>query len=265
MTLAWELQLPPTPKLVLLALCDWSDDSGHCFHGMATIARRTSISKRQCQRVMGELIAAKWIAVTGNQKGGTGSRRYQLNLGALRQGGIGDTGDKLTAVARMSSPGVTPASKTDDMDVIGTSYNRQFDPPLPQGPSQALDWTYLSALAAAEHVVVVNMLNGLDASQHQDVVDELAGALRAKAIKTQWPSWFRGLVQRARIGAFVSNHALAIQCDRQRVAQESADAEKRRSEAGRRTDPAARAKGFAAMAAAIADLKRFADTTDAST
>lgn len=264
MTLAWDLQMPANKKLVLLAMCDWANDAGYCYPSMASVARRSCISKRQCQRIMHELISSALIAVVANQHGGAGSRRYQINVGALREGVAAGTGDKLTPVNVAASVPLTAACKTDDAHVARTNRNRQSDPPLPQQSAQQLDWRYLSQLDATERVVVVELLNGLDASQHQGVIDELAGALRAKAIRGQWPAWLRGLVQRARVGTFVPSHALGIQRDRQRVAREALEAEKRRIEAERRNDPAARARGLEAMAAAVAALATSADAGDAS-
>ena len=264
MTIAWDLQLPATKKLVLLALCDWANDAGFCFPSMATVARRTCISKRQCQRLMGELVTEGMITVVGNQQGGKGSRRYQINLVSLREHAAGGAGDKLSPVESMSPHPVTAARKTDDAGVIRTTMDRQSYPPLPRQPAQTLDWMYLSQFSTTERVVVVDLLRGLDASQHQDVIDELAGALRSKAIKGQWPAWLRGLVQRARGGAFIPSHALGIQRDRQRVAREASEAEKRRIEAERRNDPAARVRGLEAMAAAVAALATSADAGDAS-
>lgn len=255
MTLAWDLPLSPTIKLVLLALCDWANDTGFCWPSMVTISRRASISKRQGQRVMGELIAANLIDVVANEQGGRTSRRYQLNVSALRGGDTGDTGAKLSPVASASSPGVTPKHKTDDTDVVRTITNHKDDPPQPHQTSGALDWTFLPTLEGEERVVVIDMLRGLDTAIRQDILDELAGALQAKAIKTQWPSWLRAVAQRARLGEFVPSHARAIQRDRQRVAREAADADKRKIDAARRDDPAARRRGLAAMAVAIAALK----------
>ena len=253
MTLAWELRLQPTIKLVLLAMCDWASDAGICFPSIPTVAYKTSISPRHCQRIMAVLIADGLISVVGNPQGGTGSRRYQVNMAALRESAQNGTGDKLSPVVSTSPPQVTPGSGAGDMDVMGTSSNRQSDPPLPDEPS-SIDWAHLPQLSDPDRVVVVDMLNGLDASQRQDIVDELAGALRAKAIKTQWPGWLRGVVQRARTGAFVPNHALVIQRDRQRMVREAAEAERRRVEEVRRRDPEARARGLAAMKAAIAEM-----------
>ena len=263
MTLAWDLQMPANKKLVLLAMCDWANDAGYCYPSMASVARRSCISKRQCQRIMHELISSALIAVVANQHGGAGSRRYQINVGALREGVAAGTGDKLTPVDVAASVPMTVACKTDDAHVARTTRNRQSDPPLPQS-AQQLDWRYLSKLDAAERVVVVELLNGVDASQHQGVIDELAGALRAKAIRGQWPAWLRGLVLRARAGTFAPSHALGIQRDRQRIAQEALEAEKRRVEADRRCDPAVRARGLEAMAAAVAALATSVDASDVS-
>ena len=200
------------------------------------------------------LIADGLISVVGNPHGGTGSRRYQVNMAALRESLPKGAGDKLSPVEPMSPPLVTPASETDDASVAGTNTIHQFDPPLPARMSSTIDWSYLRQLSEDERVVVIDMLIGVAESQHQNIVDELAGALRAKAIKTQWPAWMHGLVRRVRAGAFVPNHALAIQRDRQRVMREAVEAEQRRVEEERRRDPAVRERGLAAMKAALAEM-----------
>lgn len=252
--LAWELQLPSTKKLVLLALCDWSNDLGFCFPSIASVARRSGISKRQCQRIMAELIDDGLVTVAGNLHGGARSRRYQLNLSALREGGSTGIGDKLTPVTKVVSTPVTMVGKTGDMDVIRTANNRHLYPPLHSRSGHELDWTYLPSFTTAEKVVVVDILNGIDAAQHQNVIDELAGALRAMVIKGPWPAWLRGLATNARAEAFIIHHGLAIQHDRQREAEEAADAEARRIATERLCDPAVRAGGFKAMNAAAAEI-----------
>lgn len=254
MTLAWDLRLQPTIKLVLLAMCDWANDAGTCFPSIPTVAYKTSISPRHCQRIMAVLIADGLISVVGNPEGGTGSRRYQVNMVALRESAQNGTGDKLSPVEPASPPLVTPASETDDASVAGTTTIRQSDPPLPARSSSTIDWNYLRQLSEEERVVVVDMLDGVAESQRQAIVDELAGALRAKAIKAQWPGWLRGVVRQAHAGAFVLNHALAIQRDRKRMTCEAEEAEKRRAEQSRRLDPEARARGLAAMKAAVAEM-----------
>lgn len=46
MTLAWELSIPATPKMVLLSLADQANDDGKCWPGQPLIAKRCSITER---------------------------------------------------------------------------------------------------------------------------------------------------------------------------------------------------------------------------
>lgn len=251
--IAWDIKMSPTMKLVLLALCDWANDFGFCFPSMLTLANKACISKRQCQRIMSELISMALISVVGNQQGGAGSRRYQINVAGLREGNPDEGGDKSSPVAQVSPVPVTKGHKGSDANVARTKSNHQSDPPL-QDASHPINWSHLPHLSEKEREVVVDILDGVAESQHQHIVDELAGALSAKAIKAQWPGWLRGVVRRALAGAFVPNHALAIQRDRQRMAREVEEADMRRVEEKRRLDPEARARGLAAMQAAIAEM-----------
>ncbi len=260
MSQAWELRLAPSTKLVLLALCDWSNDSGLCFPSVPTIARRTCISKRQCQRIMSDLATCGFIAVIANQQGGAQSRRYQINLRKLAGERPSDPGDNLSPVASVSSRPVTNVAGTDDAHVTRTTTDRHIDPPL-QGdvPSTALDWTFLTVLTDEDRVVVLKLLMKAEQQLHQDLLDELAGAHRAKTIRAQWPGWFRGLVDRASKGEFTPHHALTIRLDRRRRAREADDREKRRRDIERQNDPERRARGIEAMAAAFNACLKLAD------
>jgi hypothetical protein len=46
MAACWPLQMPPTPKAVLISLADNANDQGHCWPAIATISERTCFSKR---------------------------------------------------------------------------------------------------------------------------------------------------------------------------------------------------------------------------
>lgn len=46
MTLSWPLQMPPTPKAVLIALADQADDTGLCWPSIPTVCERTCFSRR---------------------------------------------------------------------------------------------------------------------------------------------------------------------------------------------------------------------------
>lgn len=253
--------MPASKKLVLLAMCDWANDMGLCFPSMSTVARKTCISKRQCQRIISELVAESLITVVANQLGGARPRRYQIHFRELCTSGSIDTGDKLSPAPITSCLPMTPASDTDDAHVTRTTTNHQVEPSLLHEQFEALDWTYLSALQNADRVVVVNLLKGLEQSMRQELLDELAGAKRANAIKGQWPAWLRGVVRHAHSGAFVPNHALHIRRDRQhRLAlaeDEALRLDRQMLEAARRKDPAAHARNKDALATAIAELALF--------
>lgn len=62
MTWVFDLELPPTPKLVLLVLADHADDKGFCFPSTATIARRASVSERTLSRVLAKLEEQGYLA-----------------------------------------------------------------------------------------------------------------------------------------------------------------------------------------------------------
>lgn len=259
MSKAWKLRLPPSKKLLLLAMCDWANDIGQCFPSMNTIARKTGVSKRQSQRIMGELIAEKYIFVIANKLGGAKPRRYQLNISGHGEIDSGCTGDKLSPVVSAPCLPVTPASRAGAINVIRTTNTHHVDPSLLRKRLDDFDWTYLSALQHSERLVVVNFLSGVDESIHQDILDELAGAQRAKAIKGQWPAWLKGVARRAEVGAFAPNHALLIQRERQHrlvLAEEAAKRlDRERLESERKNDPAARARNDEAVAAALVALR----------
>jgi DNA-binding transcriptional MocR family regulator len=49
MTAAWKTELPQTPKMVLLALCDNANDEGECYPSVQTLAKKCSVSDRAVQ------------------------------------------------------------------------------------------------------------------------------------------------------------------------------------------------------------------------
>lgn len=71
--------------LALLALADWSDDSGHCFPSIAAISKKTRLSRSQTQRVVHKLIDEGVVTVTANMTGGAPgvTRRYKILISKL--------------------------------------------------------------------------------------------------------------------------------------------------------------------------------------
>lgn len=94
MRAVWERSLAGGSELLaLLALADWADDDGRCFPSVASIAKKTRLSKSQVQRVVHGLIDAGVVQVEGNEAGGApgATRRYRILVEQLT-GSTGATG-----------------------------------------------------------------------------------------------------------------------------------------------------------------------------
>lgn len=56
MTRVWELDLPDSDKIVLLALADCANDEGHCWPSVASLTRKCSKSERTIQAAIKRLV-----------------------------------------------------------------------------------------------------------------------------------------------------------------------------------------------------------------
>ncbi|NII42133.1 hypothetical protein E9228_002791 [Curtobacterium flaccumfaciens] len=81
---AWELKLPGTRKLVLLALADMADEYNSCYPGQERLAEMTSVAVSTVRRALSELeqdgliVRARRVRADGTRT----SDRYRLALGA---------------------------------------------------------------------------------------------------------------------------------------------------------------------------------------
>ncbi|MGH8073127.1 MAG: hypothetical protein ACREO4_03510 [Lysobacter sp.] len=87
-----------------------------------------------------------------------------------------------------------------------------------------LQWDFLPQVCEEQRSVVVGLMEGLTATLQQELIDELAGALRAGVIKGAWPAWLYKLTERAREGLFQPSQALSIRADRQRRVEQKSGA-----------------------------------------
>ncbi len=77
MSIAWDMDIPSTEKMVLLCLCDYADDNGRsCYPAISTLAKRTSKNARTVQRALRWLESAELVVT--NVRQGT-SADYTLN------------------------------------------------------------------------------------------------------------------------------------------------------------------------------------------
>lgn len=90
-----------TELLTLLALADWADDDGRCWPSIASIAKKSRLSRSQAQRIVHRLIADGVVSVVGNELGGApgATRQYRINpdkltgrIDATPTGRMGATG-----------------------------------------------------------------------------------------------------------------------------------------------------------------------------
>jgi hypothetical protein len=154
---------------------------------------------------------------------------------------------------------VFPASvvqASENQALKSSSTNEHYQKDTTTTPANPLLWDYLPQLSHEQQVVVTEKLKALDPKQRQDVLDELAGAIRTKAIKGPWPQWLHGVIQKTAKCDFQPNLALAIQRDRKQRIEAEQTAAKRRADAveraARNSDPATRARSKAILEAARA-------------
>ena len=82
MVWAWELHLPASTKLVLLALADHADDHGICWPGIVGVAEKCTLSERSVQRHVQDMVSRGLLRVEERFRpdGSRSSNRYHLLL-----------------------------------------------------------------------------------------------------------------------------------------------------------------------------------------
>lgn len=174
----FNLQLSTGPKLVLLAMCAWADEDGICWPSMESIARRASLSKRQAQRVMHDLIATGWIEVVGNAKGGRRSRRYKINVNNPQKADACEDAPKNTP-SGLPTPCRHLHPTHDNRDTPPTtlaSPEKPLDPSLYKSTRRREPLSWPTALSRAQRELVQQHLLGLDSERHQKLIHALASA-----------------------------------------------------------------------------------------
>lgn len=87
MSACWPLQMPPSPKAVLISLADNANDAGVCWPSIPKICERTCLGRTAV------INAIKWLEDAGLLTADRSNGRhttYQIELAALHQGGLFD-------------------------------------------------------------------------------------------------------------------------------------------------------------------------------
>ena len=239
----WGLRqdLPPTPKLVLVALGESADDQGICWPSVPTLARRCSLSVRTVQRILHDIEDSGRMRIEPRYRadGSRTSNRYVLLL---------DKGDPVSEcpVVPDGAPPPRRPSAGDIPVTPGTTREPSRKSPRPQrqacrtvapvagtapdrGGGQVSGLVFPKGLSEAERSSARRQLASFPEALAQQLLDELAGRMAAGAIQVAPLAYLRGLVGRARQGRFTPELVLRVSDQRRR--RQQAEAALRRVEA----------------------------------
>jgi len=211
---AWQQDLKPVPKLVLMALADAADDQGVCWPSVATIATKVGVSTRTVRRVMQGLINCKLLTAEPRYRsdGSCSSNRYRLLL---------EGGDRLSPAPDRddTTPGHPRQGPPDARVIPGTTRGTQRESSPPRtaktehtgrGGGEISDLSYPRDLLPAERTQAEIMITMLNAPLNQQVLDEWAGIIAAGDIRTSTLGCLRALIQRAQAGTFTPERGLRV-------------------------------------------------------
>jgi hypothetical protein len=198
MNWAWEQKLPPSSKLILMAIADAADEEGDCWPKVKTIAKKCGVSDRTVQRILKEFITNGLISVTPrfSQDRRQVSNNYRLNP----QNSYPDN----------LSPPLAPRSLRDEADVtpgpskrcrgVGDAVMSDLEPPY-ESPRESLaaktpDLTLPKSLTLSERKAINRMLEGRSYAYSKDALEALSTAIDEGQIHTSRINWFQGMLRR---------------------------------------------------------------------
>ncbi|GAO26857.1 hypothetical protein ALISP_6677 [Alicycliphilus sp. B1] len=228
---AWKQRLSPASKLILMALADAADEVGICWPRVRLIAEKACTSQRTVQRVLKELEVNGLLQIERKYRkdGGQSSNVYRLNLAFppsichpptnCHRGD--DTRDTLGVTQLCHSPGDRamsphePPNRTINESLQPLPAEVIHTPPPSSVPGEgekgacgALVWP--SRIEPSERLVMSRMLAGIDGGDAQMLLDELAGVMATRSLKTTPERWFRAVVGRYRQGRFAPSAGLTV-------------------------------------------------------
>ena len=195
---AWDQQLPPNSKLILMAIADAADEEGNCWPKIKTIAKKCGVSQRTVQRSLKDFISNNFISVTArySHEGRQVSNNYRLSY-------LNPYPDNL-------SPSAIPQRlEGDDVVIPGVSRRCQgeggsvvadLEPPHESTresiESASLSLTLPKSLNEPQRIEILELLDGRPHAYSKMLLDNLADALDRKVIKTSPEKWFRGMLRK---------------------------------------------------------------------
>ena len=211
MTWAWSISLPPTPKLVLMALADIADDKGVCWPSHASLALKCSLTDRTVRRVLTHLQNTALIEVEPrfSPNGSRSSNRYRLRCENPQDNPSGALGSN-------GGGGGHRCPGPPDTRVLGTT----IEPPIessqvPLRRTRATvselggDLIFPRKLDDPQKQALRKGLSALDPVTAQQLLDELAGRMAIVEVKNPL-RYCAILFKRLRTGTFTPELGLNV-------------------------------------------------------
>lgn len=199
--------------LLALSLADFADDDGgRIFPSVSTLARKTRQSERSVQYQLRKMEQSGFIQVVERSRGGVvrgkkyRSNEYRINIGVLSNGA------KTAPLNQRCNLAQSTVQSDASNGAIAVAPNPplelSLEPPLPP-------LIFPSAVTPEEKTVIGGLMGALPENAKQELLDELAGAIRANAIRRGCVPFIRGLVDAYRRGQFSLSLGVAVVASRQ--------------------------------------------------
>lgn len=204
---AWEQNLPPGSKLVLMALANNADELGYCWPKIKTIAAKCGVSERTAQRTIKDLLGTGLLKISArfNALGGQISNGYTLEMSppdklspspALIQE-EGDSRD-ITRVTQLCRGG------------SDTAMSPLQPPHEPKKESSQVRSCVLAQLPPEEHGEIMAIMDGLSQEKRAETKALLVDALTRGKIQTSASRWLRAVIRRRGLAPLSAQNALGI-------------------------------------------------------
>lgn len=238
MNWAWDREMVPTPKLILLALADAANERNECWPGVPFVARKCCVSERTVQRVLQDFSVSKLISIESRFDAKNGRRiqnLYRLNIGG--ESSAGQVSSSGPDRSRESSSDTGPISGPDKLSppspqcqdapdkLSGTVVTRPVtnegdtvtSPLKSQHESKQQPLHIPRTMSSIERQAISSLCKQIPNEDAQALLDELADAMETGSIRTNALRWFRGLIGRYRKGEFIPVGGVRVAARRARV------------------------------------------------
>jgi len=203
---------------------DGADDQGVCWPSVSTLAKKCTVSGRTVQRSLRALVdRGLLIAEARRRRDGssTPNRSRLLIAGGDNRSSPRETGDTRPGQGCGGDPDMPVIPGTTNRIVIdapqpGAGDEQRIDSVTVDGGEQCLRLEYLKGLLPSERADAQKRLARLPPELAQQLLDDLAGRLKAGTVRVSPLVYLSGPIKRANAGKFVPEAALRVADERKK-------------------------------------------------